>query len=431
MDRPASSQPAPLLLKFPTAGGNFVNWTAVSAGGEVFLACTFDLFASSVQSYYAYCFARGATQPLWTDSIEAMEGYFWVAVSADATWAASGGLVSKSPEVGFVRAYRVGQPGPAPVPDFDFRTPGRVNEVELSHDGRWLVACGGNCLYLFEPGAGKPEPRSVFTAPGTVYCAGISPDGTWVVGGMIGSASRGPGGGARRPTGGAGPGPVGEVVLFENEGGILAQRARWQAPWIGENQNSFIQRLVVAPDGEHFAAASSNGEFYLFSIPRFLLKKEPLWGQPAPWRATIYGLAISADGQSLVAGSNPPQTGGAQPCPGYYSYVRSLPDPSSPTGFSPAQVWTAQALSSPNPGLSMDATGAYVAAADGHPAQTPGTFYLLSGADGQWLWSETTACECYPAAISQDASLVVCGSDDGNVYVFAGPLAEGRTRTAG
>lgn len=426
MDRPAASEPAPpLLLEFPTAGNNFVNWTAVSARGEAFLACTFNLFAPSKQKYFAYCFARGATEPTWTDSIDAVEGYFWVAVSADATWAASGGLVSKSPEVGFVRACRIGQAGPTPVLDLDFRTPGRVNEVELSQDGRWLVACGGDCLYLFELGTAKTEPQAVFTGPGTVYGAGISADGAWIVAGMMASESGdATAGDSRRASSGAGGSVVGQVVLFQNQGGRLAQRGCWKAPWIDGKQNSFIQRIVIAPDGQHFAAASSNGAFYLFSLSQFLRTQAPLWGQSAPGQATIYGLALSADGQCLAAGSNPLQSSNEPPGPGFYSYVRNLPDPNSPTGFSPSLIWKAQALSSPNPGLSMDAGGAYVAAADGHPFDKPGTFYLLSGVDGSRLWHMTTKCECYPAAISQDASLVVCGSDDSNVYVFAGPRAE-------
>jgi len=418
-------QAAPLSWSYPTGGLNYVNWTAVSKTGDYLMACTFCFDKND--TYYAYCFSKDSNQPVWYDAIQADEGVFWVAISADASRAASGGLLSSSNDQGFIRAYEVQQSASGQVtPILDFRPTGRVNEVELSGDGKWLVGCAGDKLYFFELGTGRQQPNATFDAPGTVYTVGISEDGMWIVAGMIASETS------------AAPAPsdprlkaessdtklAGQVVLFQNEGGLLAQRGVWKAPWIeGRGTNSYIQRVVMAPDGGHFAAASSNGEFYLFELSSFMQNPRPLWGQSSPFGATVYGVAISADGQTVVAGSNPP-SGNDAPTQGYYSCVRNTPDASSPTGYSPSQVWTAQAVSSPNPGLTMDDSGAWIAAADGHPVSDPGHFYLFAGADGAWQWSYETPNECWPASISRDGSIVVCGSDDGHVYVFTGPAQE-------
>ncbi len=418
MTKTSDSQTAPLLWSYPTAGNNYVNWTAVSKQGEFLMACTFCFGKSD--TYYAYCFARGSSDPVWYDAIPADEGVFWVAISADASWAASGGLLDSSSDQGFIRAYPMGQSGQA-TPALDFQTSGRVNEVELSADGTWLIGCAGDSLYLFELGGGAQQPSGSFTAPGTVYTAAISADGTWIVAGMIASESTTgtPLTDLRGRKVASGSEVVGQVVLFENVEGQLVKKAIWKAPWIGDGKNSYIQRIVITPDGQYFAAGSSNTQFYLFERDSFLQQQAPLWGQTSPFGVTVYGVALSADGQSVVAGSNPP-SGESQ---GFYSYVRNTPDSSSPTGYSPSQVWTAQAYSSPNPGLTMDDTGAWVAAADGHPVGEPGHFYLFSGSDGSWQWSDQTGNECWPASISRDGSLIVCGSDDGSVYVFNGPLA--------
>lgn len=426
MSKSVLSQSAPLLWKFPTADAKYVNWTAASANGDYLVACTFCFDTSD--TYYAYCFARDSSTPVWYDAIEADEGVFWVAISADASWAASGGLLSSTNDQGFIRAYPVQQTGGGQAQAaLDFRTTGRVNEVELSGNGKWLIGCAGNDLYLFELGQGKQKPNSTFTAPGTVYTIGISEDGMWIVAGMIASESPSGSGKPADPRAreqASGTQLRGQIVLFQNEGGLLAQRGKWEAPWIeGRGTNSYIQRVVMAPDGGHFAAASSNGDFYLFQLDSFLQNPVPLWGQSSPFGATVYGLAISADGQTVVAGSNPP-SGSDAPTQGFYSCVRNTSDPSSPTGFSPSQVWTASAYSSPNPGLSMDDSGAFIAAADGHPVGDPGHFYLFAGADGTMQWTYETPNESWPAAISRDGSIVICGSDDGNVYVFQGPLGK-------
>ncbi|HEX2081884.1 MAG TPA: hypothetical protein VHF86_00140, partial [Xanthomonadaceae bacterium] len=87
---------------------------------------------------------------------------------------------------------------------------------------------------------------------------------------------------------------------------------------------------------------------------------------------------------------------------------------------------TAHSTHSPNC-LAFDPTGRWLALADGHPDGTPGAFALWDGENGELQWRWGTDDMSWPIRIAGDASVVVGGSDDGLVTVFAGP---GRTATS-
>ncbi|MCA1626555.1 MAG: hypothetical protein LC742_01120 [Acidobacteria bacterium] len=53
-----------------------------------------------------------------------------------------------------------------------------------------------------------------------------------------------------------------------------------------------------------------------------------------------------------------------------------------------------------------------------HPDGTPGHFYLFDRASGKQLWAFETDNMSWAMQLSADASGIVAGSDNGNVYYF-------------
>jgi WD40 repeat protein len=136
-----------------------------------------------------------------------------------------------------------------------------------------------------------------------------------------------------------------------------------------------------------------------------------MWSASLPAGATtIYGVACSSNGGVSAAAGNASEGGVV----GYYADKYN----------NGAMYWKDFTAHSPN-SVSMDAGGQWVALADGHPDNTPGCFYLWSGMTGALQWTFPTSDMSWPIKIAANASLVVGGSDNGNVYAFDGPAAGG------
>jgi hypothetical protein len=356
-------------------GGTFFH----SYGGTTrYDALTMKSTASSSNGTFGtYCYDR-AGNPLWKDEFTGFEGVYWVDISTDGAYAASGGWMSGSPNyAGFVRAFDASNGTKL----LDYSTTSRVNQVELTADGTWLVSAAES-LVLFKRVDGVYKKTGEFTPPGTdptVVTAVISADGNWIVYADY----------------------SGNVVLLANKGGLPVLWKQWKLP---SNSSHCVR---ITPDGSAFAVGGSQGYFYFFDTASFIQTGQPTITSQMSSKASVYGVAIADDGSAFVGVSNltPSSTDG-----GLVYFV-----PRSSTTGTP--TWTYQTARNPNC-ASLNLASGLLAVADGHPDGTPGNFYLLNTSSGSVIWQYGTSNMSWPIMISADGTAVVAGSDDSNIYYF-------------
>ena len=147
-----------------------------------------------------FCYnAKGKLQ--WSDKFLATEGPYWVAMSHDASWAASGWLLAHGS--GFVRAYNAA----TGVKVLDYTTNARVSRVAISAHGTYLVAGGGATYFFSRAGAVWSAPQVISCATGdSVVSVDILSDGQWIALGTY----------------------LGFVSLVRNTGGTLGPPVTWQ-----------------------------------------------------------------------------------------------------------------------------------------------------------------------------------------------------------
>lgn len=380
----ASRAPA---WKLAPAPGLLINSVAMSADARRVVAGTFYRSygadaADPNASFGTYCYDATGAQRWWQPIPGAREGVYWVAISRDGRYAASGGLLRSGRDVetaGFIQAFDAdtGNPLLAGV-----ETPGRANRVDLSADGSVLVACAGRLVYLSTlSGAAYQRPVDV-TLDSTVVSAAVSADGAWIVAGTFGGA----------------------IYLLGHSGGALTQVASYPLP-AGENCHA----VQISAEGDWFAAvcggAHMRGHVYLCSRRHFTAQPAPFWMHEV--KGTSYGLALAggdAETPPVLAA-----TGNA----GYEGQVVVID-----TNGAAANVrWAYETLRAPN-AVSLDAAASVVAVADGYPENTPGNFYLLDGQSGTCRWSCPSGNMNWPIVVSAAGTAVAAGSDDSNVYYF-------------
>ena len=316
-----------------------------------------------------FCYnAKGKLQ--WSDKFSATEGVYWVAISQDASWAASGGLLAHGS--GFIRAYNAANGNTA----LNFTTNARVNRVAISADGTYLVAGAGATYFFARAGSVWSAPQVIPSAAGDyVVAVDISDDGQWIA---VGTHK-------------------GVISLIRNVGGVLSAPLTWQQP------SGSIYWVEMASGGSGFAAGADNASVMFFSTAAFTGASGPTWTKKLSGCTRCGSVGISADGSLISAVGNNGKKGKV------FLFQNQAATPKS--------LWNAATLHNPN-STTLDAAGKYVTVADGQPDGTPGAFYLFDSA-GNLQWSYATSNMSWPMQVSEDATGIAAGSDDASVYFFA------------
>jgi hypothetical protein len=378
MARKAKVTPAWSIDPLPAVKNSYINSVGISGNAKSVICGTYyyDYNPTSNHNTAASSFPVGvflynaAGKLQWKDSFSATEGVYWVAISQDASWAASGGLLAH--DSGFISAYNAATGNKA----LSFTTSARVNRVAISGNGTYLVA-GAQSTYLFtRTGAAWSAPQIISCAVGD-YAAtvDISADGQWIV---VGTAK-------------------GWISLIRNVGGTLSPAITWQQP------NGAIYWVQMAPGGSGFVAGAENASVMFFSTTAFTKGSGPTWTKKLPGCTRCGSVGISADGSLVSAVGNSGKTGKVFLFQNQNTTAKSL--------------WSSNTLHNPN-STSLDAAGEYVTVADGQPDGTPGAFYLFDNA-GNPKWTYGTSNMSWPMQISQDATGIAAGSDDSSAYYFA------------
>jgi hypothetical protein len=390
----------------PAGGKYYINSVAVSADGGRVVGGTFYHAYPKTESrrgpallpvagetpspddgtFGVYCYS-GSGQPLWNDEFAGWQGVYWVALSADGSRAAAGGLMSASGPHGFVRAYDAANQGRLLLSQ---PTQQRVNQVALSGDGTWLVSAAETLLlFRYDPTSRAYRQSDEFLPDkqdGIVSTA-ISADGLTV----------------------AYADYDGNIGVFANTAGKLILRARWKVP--GGTKADFCHMIDLAPDGKAFAAGGAGGQFYFFEVAKFIAKPEPTIVYSTGMKGAVYGVAGAPDGSMFAGVVNNGDAGQVFPVP----IVNGTAAPVQPLALK----------RNPNSAdIKVTAGVIRLAVADGHPDGTPGHYYLFScpAGAGQPLlrlrWIFETGNMSWPIAIAANGGAVVGGSDDSHLYYF-------------
>lgn len=356
----------------------YVNSVAISADGSTVVAGTYFFpytagakhSSTDVAPITVGTFAWNAHgKLLWQDKFQATEGIYWVSLSRDGKWAASGGLAA--PAQGFIYIYPVASGNRSLV----YNPKARVNMVAFSSNASYLVA-GADATYLFSrSGSTWGQPQILPCASGdTATAVAVSADGQWIAIGTY----------------------LGSVILVQNKLGAFGTSSSWQL------HNGTIHWVAISADGSAFAAAGSDSQVHYFKTSSFPGTKQPAWGAVLSGCASCRSVALSDDGSLVSAVGNAGSAG----------KVFLFSD----QGASGKQLWQNATKRNPN-STSMDSAGKYVTAADGYPDKTPGDFYLF-GANGNALGSFQTNNMSWPMQISANAAAIAAGSDNSNIYYF-------------
>jgi hypothetical protein len=389
-----------------TLGGE-VNCVAISGDGQVVVAGTY-VFSGPAPAGGLGTYAYDANgYALWQDVTTPAggdNGVYWVAVSRDGKWAASGGGNHKFPPpqplgIGYVIAHEVATgikttPLSANI--------GGVNTVALSGDGSYLVA-GADAAYVFaRVGKAFAAPvvlRNQIAATDLVVSVAISDDGTWVVYGTS----------------------AGKVVLYATKAVVppLSGPVAWTAPL-----NHYIKSVAMAADGSGFAVATTNRAnvigtstpiectTFFFNLNSSRPNYFPATQTPALiWPLTgctgTLSVAINANGSRVAAEGN---VGGGSTTSGSVFFFDTL---------SGAQLWVKPTAHGPN-SVSTDAAGAQVAVADGF--FSAGAFYLFDALGTSvpinGLRPGQPGVVSWTIQLSADGKAIAAGSDDAKVYYF-------------
>lgn len=370
----------PTWTATPTKAGYYINSVAVSGDGTRTVGGTFyhsygaSATPTSTGTFGTYCYDRTGTL-LWKDEFTGWQGVYWVDISANGAWAASGGWFSQNPDTGFVRAYNAATGSMV----LNYSTTARVNQVAVSADGTWLVSAA-NTLVLFQRTNGAYTKSDEFSPTGsdTMETIALSADAQYLVAGDY----------------------AGNVMLFSITNGKLGTPKSWALPG-----GDYSHSVRINPKGTAFAAGGSSGNFYLFDVAQFLATGNPTVTYQVANAASVYGVAVADDGQTFAGIVN---SGGSQ---GAVYYVQRQ-------GSTGNLLWSYSTQHNPN-SVTINAAAGLVAVADGHPDGTPGNFYLLNSASGALKGVFNTPNMSWPIEIADNGTAVVAGSDDSSIYYFA------------
>lgn len=337
-----------------------------------------------------YCFNADGSER-FRDEYDGNEGIYTVALSGDAKVVASGGLLSGGlrasnpnvPTKGLVRAFTSAG---APLVNFSgLRS--RVNSVSLSHDGSVLagVTLGGDLFVFLRGAAGFPSTPLFPVPPGSrldMVC--VHPSGKWLIASGAGGA----------------------VHLVTLNGQAIGQKVTWTSTVPGIE----LLACALARQGDSFVAGGKN-KVYLFTMASMTASggPHPVDQFDTPSGGTtddVRWLAMSGDGSLVTVVQNLGHD------------LAGLLLTLSTNGGHLKTVRPPQHLNYNPNSTSIDDSGQFITAADGHPFNAPGTYYLYRAADGQQLAAVTTPQMNWPMVISANGLAACAGSDNGSVHYF-------------
>ena len=358
---------------------DMVNSVAISDDGSRVIAGTWfhDYSRGSGPSpvaTYQVVASDGMGTELWRDQIvKCFEGIYCVGLSGNGQIAAAGGWLHSSS--GLLRAYDASDGtqllnSPPAIPQ-------RVNSIALSADGQ-VLAVAADKLYVFlqQNGTFSRPPLVVPTfGAQSMTAVDVDPSGTWVVAGDL----------------------TGTIYLSILQNGAIQRTVRFHDAAVT------VHHVAIARGSEFFAAVAGH---FVYCLSRTSMAQNP----PAPigpkvdMGGSARWVAISADGTMIAVVAN-------QAAQGVITMFGR-----EGTALIPA--WTQPLALNPN-GVSMDARGLHVAAADGLDTgnQLGGNFYLFDSSGNPDGTFATTRMN-WPIVVSTDGSGIAAGSDNGKRYLF-------------
>ena len=228
--KPATKKVKPLSWKINPlpAATQYVNSVAISSDGSKVIAGTYYFDYSRTGHsltgklpFTVGVFAYNKSQSLlWKDEFPVSEGVYWVALSRDGAWAASGGLEMHGQ--GFISVYDATNGHKA----INYKISARTNMVARNNDGSYMIA-GSGALYVFSRNGANwnvvPQIIHCIQPLDTIISVGISGDGSYIIAGTL----------------------KGTVMLIKNSGGVLERlcRGNFQAVSTGSRWLQTAQRL--------------------------------------------------------------------------------------------------------------------------------------------------------------------------------------------
>lgn len=396
----------------PRAGYQ-INSTAISAHGERCVLGTSNEFDSG--DFAVFCYDQDG-QLQWSDAIgtDMYQGVFWVAISHDARYAAAGGASKKQGDQrGFLTAYRVDDGTRL----LDEQLTGRVNEVEISADGRLIAAVNEDQVQLYVRGEdGYYLSDSKTLANQFCISCGIASEGNRVVVGSYRNYS-------------SSEGPSGMVQAFD----VIDDKL--QPLGNPSTQLGKILRVAIVYDGSWWGASTHAGQCAVFRDQSSDHGATPVWTYQLPDRdlSVAYAFAISKNDEEQVFAACGVNLGGGVG----HGCVFALESILTADGYSPKLLWANELDYDPNPGVNMDGECRYITATDGQPysteqkrapnaadktqaSESPGNFYLFDRQSGEKIWQYRTSLMNWPMAISRAGNAIFAASDNGTAYYWKG-----------
>ena len=289
------------LLQTPTwtatpEKGNQLNSVATSADGRYCITGTSQEYGDGEFSSYCYD-SKGNL--LWSSAVgqKVKDGVFWVCMSSDGRYAASGGE-------DFIQAFEVAVG--TNIMDPSVSIDGRINEVEICGDGSFIAAVVGSELLLFQRDGNSYKQSDSWSNTDDykdlyLRSCGISDDGVHIIAG-----------------GEYGDDNSGVAFLFFNDNGNLKLIDHWTY------DGNKVLRVVISRDGEYWAASTGNG---LVSLNQGRNRKwtytpETAVGSPIRW-PSLPGTVTSMWGRARTCPTPRPRTRGWSTCSSTATAIRS------------------------------------------------------------------------------------------------------------
>ncbi|MEZ5472428.1 MAG: WD40 repeat domain-containing protein [Marinicella sp.] len=402
-----------------------INSVSISDDGT---RCAFgSSFERGSGTFYTYLFDDQGNQ-LWKQPIssgETYQGVFWVAVSGDGQFVASGGETSDSKdknnlEPGYLQAFAADS---AQVL-LNINLYSRINQVSLSHDGQYLAVCYGHTIEIYQLNEAATAYASIFKDTSTSYSINscvISHDGSTVVASGIQYADDNNSTPSNDATTSSTTSTCGQIVSYSINNGTVSPMGQCTLDSTG------CMRVAVTDNGQIWAASLHDGSCVLVHS----LKPNELAWQCKPDQSDL-SLAYAVDvtqtdmGDVYVAcGANLDSKING----GFLYLVKSVrmvyADDGYPEPYFKGIIqWSTPIQFGVNPGVSLDKNATYVTATDGKPdgqtvKESAGSFYLFEAATGTLIWQQNTNMMNWPMMLAQDGGSVIGGSDNGSVYYWS------------
>jgi len=372
------------------------------------------------------------------DNQKTYQGVFWVDISGDGKYVASGGETidtqknPSAPSPGFLQAYEAS----TGTELLNITLNARINQVSLSKDGMYLAVCYGKTLEVYQlQQASSPEEStkkylSIYTSTSSQYninsCV-ISRNGSTVVASGI-SYEDGIDSLACSAKNADQTTTTGKVFSYSINDEAVTPSGSCEL-------NTGCMRVAITDTGQNWAASLHDGSCVLFNHAN---PNEKEWqctpNNPNLMLAYAVDITQTDTGEIYIAcGANLWGSGSG----GLLYLVKSYPavydETTKKLGYPPPQnigviQWSADIQYVVNPGVSMDKNATYVTATDGKPDgqtinESAGSFYLFKASDGSMVWQHNTSMMNWPMMLSQDGNSVIGGSDDGSFYFWQAPYS--------